>query len=134
MWRPGSATELASVGDDYQLLLWDTHSPGAPASKVGNAHGDNDLHCVDWSALQPELLVTGEQALLLVIQSPEQQLGFTQTLMGLWAECSLSEVLNYANAHGTIEVSRHALAGVGHRDGPPAFAAYGSLGRARCLA
>lgn len=61
MWRPGSAMELASVGDDYQLLLWDTRSPGAPAAKVGAAHGEADLHCVDWSPLQPELLVTGDQ-------------------------------------------------------------------------
>ena len=47
------------MGDDWQLLLWDTNNPGAPAARVKNAHGEADLHCVDWSPLQPELLVTG---------------------------------------------------------------------------
>jgi hypothetical protein len=50
------------VGDDLQLLLWDTGSPGAPAARVREAHGSADLHCVDWSPLQPELLVTGARA------------------------------------------------------------------------
>lgn len=60
VWRPGSNAELASVGDDFKLLLWDTRSPNQAAAEVTEAHGrGKDLHCVDWSALQPHLLVTG---------------------------------------------------------------------------
>ncbi len=63
VWRPGSAHELASVGDDRALLLWDTRTPDAPAQRVPGAHGPEDLHCVDWSPLQAELLVTGSPPL-----------------------------------------------------------------------
>ncbi|CAL8462585.1 g2118 [Coccomyxa elongata] len=60
VWRPGSRDELASVGDDYKLLLWDSRLPSArPAAAVENAHGETDVQCVDWSALQQELLITG---------------------------------------------------------------------------
>ncbi len=59
VWQPGSATELASVGDDFKLLLWDTRAGSAPAAALEKAHGENDLHCVDWSSLEPHLLVTG---------------------------------------------------------------------------
>ena len=60
MWQPGQrGTELASVGDDYKLLLWDTRAGSAPAAALEKAHGENDLHCVDWSSLEPHLLVTG---------------------------------------------------------------------------
>ena len=59
VWQPGSAAELASVGDDYKLLLWDTRAGAAPAAALEKAHGENDLHCVDWSSLEPNLLVTG---------------------------------------------------------------------------
>lgn len=63
VWRPNSATELASVGDDCQLLLWDSRTPSRPASAVEHAH-EEDVQCVDWSALQEDMLVTG--------QSPQQ--------------------------------------------------------------
>ncbi len=60
MWRPASAAELASVGDDRALLLWDTRAPhDAPSARVADAHGAHDLHCADWSALQPHLVATG---------------------------------------------------------------------------
>lgn len=59
VWQPGSATELASVGDDFKLLLWDTRAGSAPAAALEKAHGENDLHCVDWSSLELHLLVTG---------------------------------------------------------------------------
>ena len=59
VWQPGSAAELASVGDDFKLLLWDTRAGSAPAAALEKAHGENDLHCVDWSSLEPHLLVTG---------------------------------------------------------------------------
>ena len=59
VWQPGSAAELASVGDDYKLLLWDMRTGSAPAAALEKAHGENDLHCVDWSSLEPHLLVTG---------------------------------------------------------------------------
>ena len=59
VWQPGSAAELASVGDDYKLLFWDTRAGTTPAASLEDAHGKKDLHCVDWSSLQLELLVTG---------------------------------------------------------------------------
>ena len=60
VWQPGSAAELASVGDDYKLLFWDTRAGTTPAASLEDAHGKKDLHCVDWSSLQLELLVTGK--------------------------------------------------------------------------
>ena len=68
VWQPGSATELASVGDDFQLLLWDTRTGSAPAAALQKAHGENDLHCVDWSSLEPHLLVTGMPLLRRCLQ------------------------------------------------------------------
>lgn len=58
MWLKGSEHELASVGDDYAVILWDTRTPG-PAAKIAGAHGQEDLHCVDWNPLNPDLLATG---------------------------------------------------------------------------
>lgn len=61
-FKPQSWTELASVADDYSLLLWDTRSSkSGPTMRVNQAHGEKDVHCVDWSGLQPHLLVTGAQ-------------------------------------------------------------------------
>ena len=59
VWKPNSATELASVGDDRGLLLWDTRAATAPALRKTDAHGTHDLHTVDWSGLREELLATG---------------------------------------------------------------------------
>ena len=60
MWLPGSAVELASVGDDSALLFWDTRDAQSPAARVPDAHGPAlDLHCVDWSAMQQHLVATG---------------------------------------------------------------------------
>lgn len=58
-WCPGSSFELASVGDDYSLLLWDTRRGGAPVLHVASVHGPQDVHCVAWSPHQQEMLVTG---------------------------------------------------------------------------
>jgi WD40 repeat protein len=59
VWKPNSAAELASVGDDRGLLLWDTRAGTAPALRKTDAHGTHDLHTVDWSGLREELLATG---------------------------------------------------------------------------
>lgn len=59
VFQPGSSTELASVADDSSLLFWDTRSGVAPVLRMGHAHGESDLHVVDWSALRPELVATG---------------------------------------------------------------------------
>lgn len=59
MFQPGSSAELASVADDSSLLFWDTRSGIAPVLKMAEAHGQSDLHVVDWSALRPELVATG---------------------------------------------------------------------------
>lgn len=34
VFKPGSKEQLASVGDDQCLLLWDTRSGTAPATRV----------------------------------------------------------------------------------------------------
>lgn len=59
-FKPESDCELASVADDYMLLLWDTRT-GKVVDRVSRAHGERDLHCVDWSALRPMQLATGAQ-------------------------------------------------------------------------
>lgn len=64
VWKPDSASELASVGDDRGLLLWDTRAGTKPAQRKLNAHGAHDLHTVDWSGLRDELLATGVLTLL----------------------------------------------------------------------
>ena len=61
-FKPESWTEIASVADDYSLMLWDTRShETGPSMRVNKAHGEKDVHCVDWPGLQPHLLVTGAQ-------------------------------------------------------------------------
>lgn len=59
VFQPGSSAELASVADDSNLLFWDTRSGIAPVLKMAEAHGQSDLHVVDWSSLRPELVATG---------------------------------------------------------------------------
>ncbi len=61
-FKPQSWTELVSVADDFSLMLWDTRSQeSGPSMRVEKAHGEKDIHCVDWSGLQSHLLVTGAQ-------------------------------------------------------------------------
>ncbi len=48
-----------SVGDDHQLLWWDTRTPTGATTTVAQAHGDSDLHTVDWNRLNPLHLATG---------------------------------------------------------------------------
>eukprot|EP00897_Mesotaenium_endlicherianum_P003519 jgi/Mesen1/3195/ME000185S02336 len=57
---PVSAPEFCSVADDACLMLWDTRSGPAPVTIVERAHGpQQDVQCVDWSALAPHLLLSG---------------------------------------------------------------------------
>jgi histone-binding protein RBBP4 len=72
VFRPGSSEVLASVGDDKQLLFWDTRCAGrggkggggggggGPVCAVKGAHGpEADVHCVDWSGLREHVVATG---------------------------------------------------------------------------
>ena len=59
-YMPQSSHELVSVGDDNAMLLWDTRTGATAASRVDQAHGDNDLHCVDWSGCDTSYIATGE--------------------------------------------------------------------------
>lgn len=59
VFQPGSAAELASVADDTKLLFWDTRSGSSPVIQLHQAHGQSDLHVVDWSSLRSELVATG---------------------------------------------------------------------------
>ncbi|KAL6755216.1 WD40 repeat-like protein [Haematococcus lacustris] len=61
VFRPGMAHELASVGDDYQLLFWDARTGSSPVQKMVNAHGAKDVQCVDWSSLAEHCVATGAQ-------------------------------------------------------------------------
>ncbi len=67
VFQPGSSTELASVADDSSLLFWDTRSGIAPVLRMAEAHGESDLHVVDWSSLRPELVATGMNLLLTTL-------------------------------------------------------------------
>lgn len=58
-FKPGSATQLASVGDDKRLLLWDTRTGTNPVTKMGAAHGEFDIHTVDWCRLRDHHIATG---------------------------------------------------------------------------
>ncbi|PON50471.1 WD repeat containing protein [Parasponia andersonii] len=53
-----SSQEFCSVGDDSCLILWDARVGSSPAVKVEKAH-DADLHCVDWSPHDDNLILTG---------------------------------------------------------------------------
>ncbi|KAE9601615.1 putative transcription factor WD40-like family [Lupinus albus] len=55
---PSSAQEFCSVGDDSCLMLWDARIGTSPAVKVEKAH-NADLHCVDWSPHDVNLILTG---------------------------------------------------------------------------
>ena len=58
-FHPGSSgRELCSVACDSALMFWDTRAGAKPAHAVFEAHKD-DLHTVDWSALEDFLVVTG---------------------------------------------------------------------------
>lgn len=59
VFQPNSAAELASVADDTKLLFWDTRSGSSPVVQLKQAHGQSDLHVVDWSSLRSELVATG---------------------------------------------------------------------------
>lgn len=63
VFQPGSAAELASVADDTKLLFWDTRSGIQPVIQLHQAHGQSDLHVVDWSSLRSELVATGAPSL-----------------------------------------------------------------------
>ncbi|KAF3457440.1 hypothetical protein FNV43_RR02098 [Rhamnella rubrinervis] len=55
---PSSSQEFCSVGDDSCLILWDARVGTNPVVKVEKAH-DADLHCVDWSPYDDNLILTG---------------------------------------------------------------------------
>ena len=59
VFQPGSAAELASVGDDYALLLWDTRAGPGPSTQIPEAHKQQDVQCVDWSAQDTNMIATG---------------------------------------------------------------------------
>lgn len=64
---PGSVHELVSVGDDNAMLLWDTRTGTAPAARADRAHGNNDLHCVDWSKCDTSYIATGRLVTRLLV-------------------------------------------------------------------
>eukprot|EP00249_Psilotum_nudum_P008863 c21560_g1_i2 orf=371-1636(-) len=57
-FHPSSTHEFCSVGDDSRLILWDARIGHEPAQKVENAH-NADVHCVDWSQHEENVLLTG---------------------------------------------------------------------------
>ena len=57
-FHPTSDLQLCSVGVDSALIFWDGRQGTGPAHRVGEAHTD-DLHSVDWSVLDDNLVVTG---------------------------------------------------------------------------
>ena len=58
--HPTSVSECCSVGDDKLLLFWDTRVEGhKPSQRVEGMHND-DINCVAWNSLAPELVATGD--------------------------------------------------------------------------
>mmetsp|Transcript_10242 Transcript_10242/g.19377 ORF Transcript_10242/g.19377 Transcript_10242/m.19377 type:complete len:567 (+) Transcript_10242:151-1851(+) len=57
-FNPQSDFELCSVGDDKSLLFWDSREGSSPVLKVLKAH-NKDVHCVDWSPFDENIIVTG---------------------------------------------------------------------------
>ena len=68
VWLKGSEHELASVGDDYAVILWDTRTPGPAMLRLLARTAQEDLHCVDWNPLNPDLLATGRAQAAILIQ------------------------------------------------------------------
>lgn len=58
-FKPHSASEFCSVGDDQMLLFWDARAKSTPVQEAPK-WCTVDLHCVDWNAAQDDLLVTGD--------------------------------------------------------------------------
>lgn len=80
------------------MLLWDTRSAGGgPVLRVADAHGKQDVHCVDWSELREHFLVTG-RALGALSFPFEQQ------------ECLLLPVFCGGAAGGRQRLLRHCQA------------------------
>lgn len=105
VWRPDSVTELASVGDDHALMLWDIRAAKCPAARVLEAHGAHDVHCVDWSGLQPHLLATGAPLSVPQQSEPGALLGFGDPVLA-WAAC----VAKAHALHCLASLSPHVLA------------------------
>ena len=59
-FRPSSADEFCSVGDDSALLFWDARSGTSPVTRVAQAH-EGDVHCCDWNAANENYVITGSQ-------------------------------------------------------------------------
>ncbi|XP_024542492.1 WD-40 repeat-containing protein MSI4 [Selaginella moellendorffii] len=57
-FRPSSANEFCSVGDDRCIIFWDKRQGNSPAQKITDAH-DDDIHCLDWNAHQEHYILTG---------------------------------------------------------------------------
>ncbi|KAK6148719.1 hypothetical protein DH2020_016244 [Rehmannia glutinosa] len=57
-FKPSSAQEFCSVGDDACLILWDARTGSSPVVKVEKAH-KADVHCVDWNSSDVNLILTG---------------------------------------------------------------------------
>ena len=43
--------------------MWDVRSGSSPVAAVPEAHGKQDVHCINWSLPQPNDVVTGEPCL-----------------------------------------------------------------------
>eukprot|EP00981_Chlorochromonas_danica_P005547 scaffold1129_cov164-Ochromonas_danica.AAC.12 len=57
-WSRHYSTIFGSVGDDAQLLLWDTRNPKQPTKTVANAHA-SDVNCIAFSPFNEFSLATG---------------------------------------------------------------------------
>lgn len=59
-FHPSSATNsvICSVGDDRRIMMWDERSGKSAVTIVEDAH-HADIHCLDWSSHDPNLLLTG---------------------------------------------------------------------------
>eukprot|EP00884_Botryococcus_braunii_P018332 jgi/Botrbrau1/5182/Bobra.0172s0052.1 len=72
VFKPGSDQELASVGDDYSVRLWDMRAGSGPSLSLVEAHGNSDVHCLDWNSFDTFLLATGAADGTLKVWDPRK--------------------------------------------------------------
>ena len=110
--HPTSVSECCSVGDDKLLLFWDTRVEGhKPSQRVEGMHND-DINCVAWNSLAPELVATGDSdGIVRVFDS--RSLGKPLHTFGA-ANPDTEGAYSWMSGNDNDDEAAAAAAGVGH--------------------